>query len=59
MKKQFQIHSNREGTLEGEKKHKKGGLNCVFKNFSFTQEQQLFSRSESDRVQSLSAADRE
>jgi len=20
---------------EGEKKHKKGGLNCVFKNFSF------------------------
>ena len=46
---------------EGGKNTRKGagGLNCVFKNFFFSQKQQLFSRSESDRVQSLSAADRE
>ena len=49
---------------EGEKNHKKGGLNCVFKNFSFLRSEKLFPDSESEivqsltRVQSLSAADK-
>ena len=42
---------------EGEKNHKKGGLNCVFKNFSFLRSEKLFPDSESEVVQSLSAAD--
>jgi len=42
---------------EGEKNHKKGGLNCVFKNFSFLRSEKLFPDSESEIVQSLSAAD--
>ena len=46
---------------EGEKNHKKGvgGLNCVFKNFSFLRSEKLFPDSESEVAQSLSAADRE
>jgi len=49
---------------EGEKNHKKGGLNCVFKNFSFLRSEKLFPDSESEivqsltRVQSLSAANK-
>jgi len=40
---------------EGEKNHKKGGgLNCVFKNFSFLRSEELFPGSESEIVQSLS-----
>ena len=39
---------------EGEKNHKKGGLNCVFKNFSSLRSQELFPSSESEIVQSLS-----
>jgi len=38
---------------EGEKNHKKGGLNCVFKNFSFLRSEKLFPDSESEVVQSL------
>ena len=38
---------------EGEKNHKKGGLNCVFKNFSFLRSEKLFLDSESEVVQSL------
>jgi len=38
---------------EGEKNHKKGGLNCVFKNFSFLRSERLFPDSESEIVQSL------
>jgi len=38
---------------EGEKNHKKGGLNCVFKNFSFLRSEKLFPDSESEIVQSL------
>ena len=43
---------------EGEKNHKKGGLNCVFKNFSFLRSERLFPDSESEIVQSLSVADK-
>ena len=39
---------------EGEKKHKKGGLNCVLKNFFVPYVEVLFSGSESEVVQSLS-----
>jgi len=35
---------------EGEKNHKKGGLNCVFKNFSFLRFEKLFPDSESEIV---------
>ena len=35
-------------SYEGEKNHKKGGLNCVFQNFFFYV-QELFSGSESER----------
>jgi len=38
---------------EGEKNHKKGGLNCVFKNFSFLRSEKQFPDSESEIVQSL------
>jgi len=44
--------------FEGEKNHKGGGLNCVFKNFSFLRSEKLFPDSESEIVQSLSAADK-
>ena len=40
--------------IEGEKNHKKGGLNCVFKNYSSLRSEELFSGSESEVVQSLS-----
>ena len=39
--------------VEGEKNHKKGGLNCVFKNFSSLRSEKLYSGSESEIVQSL------
>ena len=39
---------------QGEKNHKKGGLNCVFKNFSSLRSEELFPGSESEIVQSLS-----
>ena len=39
---------------KGEKNHKRGGLNCVFKNFSFLRSEELFPGSESEVVQSLS-----
>jgi len=35
---------------EGEKNHKKGGLNCVFKNFSSLRSEELFPGSESEIV---------
>jgi len=34
--------------VEDEKNHKKGGLNCVFKNFSSLRSEELFSGSESE-----------
>jgi len=40
--------------LEGEKKHKKGGLNCVLKYFFVPYVEELFSGSESEVIQSLS-----
>jgi len=40
--------------IEGEKNHKKGGLNRVFKNFSSLRSKELFPGSESEIVQSLS-----
>ena len=40
--------------FEGEKNHKKGGLNCVFKNFSSLRSEELFPGSESEVVKSLS-----
>jgi len=48
---------------EGEKNHKKGGLNCVFKNFFLTFWRtvlrfRVWSSSESEWVQSLCAADK-
>jgi len=39
---------------EGEKNHKKGGLNCVFQKLCFSFVQEIFSGSESEEVQSLS-----
>jgi len=40
--------------IEGEKNHKKGGLNCVLKkNFSFLRSEKLFPDSEFEIVQSL------
>jgi len=39
---------------EGEKNHKKGGLNCVFLKLFFSYVQELFLGSESEEVQSLS-----
>jgi len=39
---------------EGEKKHKKGGLNCVLKYFFVPYVEELFSGSESEVIQSLS-----
>ena len=39
--------------IEGEKKHKKGGLNCVLKKFFVPYVEVLFSGSESEVVQSL------
>jgi len=43
-----------EVVCEGEKKHKKGGLNCVLKNFFVPYVEELFSGSESEIIQSLS-----
>jgi len=61
---QTEIYCSKKDKFEGEKNHKKGGLNCVFKNFSFLRSKKLFPDSESEivqsltRVQSLSVADK-
>jgi len=39
---------------EGEKNTRRGGLNCVFKNFFVPYVEELFSGSESEVIQSLS-----
>jgi len=40
----IEAHTSRLNTMvEGGKKHKKGGLNCVFKNVSFLRKIALFS----------------
>jgi len=49
-----QRHHFSIGQFEGEKKHKKGGLNCVLKNFFVPYVEKLFSGSESEVIQSLS-----
>ena len=57
------LEADASEATEGEKNHKKGGLNCVFKNFSFLRSEKLFPYLQSEivqsltRVQSLSAAD--
>jgi len=55
--------SSSRGLFEGEKNHKKGGLNCVFENFFLTFWKtvlrfRVWNSSESEWVQSLSAADK-
>ena len=39
---------------EGEKNTRRGGMNCVFKNFFVPYVEELFSGSESEVIQSLS-----
>ena len=40
--------------IEGEKNTRRGGLNCVLKNFYVPYVEELFSSSESEVIQSLS-----